>query len=110
MNDYTDVARRLESKGIGNYFQNRDQLVVSNENPPTPASNTFWLTNRRGQWYLGTWLPAVYQVPKDRDVAEICEIVFRSSEKALYVIDAPIAMDLNLRRLSDHEAAELGLV
>lgn len=109
-NAYTELAKRLASKGIASYFQNSEMLVISDENPATPASNTFWLTNRSGQWYLATWMPAVYEVPKDRDLAEVCEIVFRSSEKAMYAIDAPVALDLNLRRLSDDEAAELGLV
>jgi hypothetical protein len=108
-NAYAELAKRLEGKGIGSYFQNSEMLVVSNQNPAMPDSNTFWVTNRGGQWYLSTWMPAVYQVPKDRDVVEICEIVFRSSEKALYTIDAPIALDLNLRLLSDDEATELGL-
>lgn len=108
MSCYTDLAEQLESKGVGTHLQNPELIIVSNSNPAMPDSNCFWVTKKEGKWYLGTFLPAIYQLPEAANIAGVCEVVFRSSEKAIWTIDTLIASQLNLRRLSDSEVDEFG--
>jgi hypothetical protein len=109
MTEYDDLAKHLKAKGIGTYFQNPDQLVISDQNPAMPSSNCFWVSKREVDWFLGTWLPAIYQVPSDQDICSVCEIVFRSSPSAIYTVNTSVAQRLGLRRLSDEESENLGL-
>jgi hypothetical protein len=106
---YLELQDRLSQKGIGSYFQNEDQLVISNENPAVPSTNSFWVTRKGHGWYLGTWLPAVYEGASDADLSTVCEAVFRSSDTALYTINPDLAKDLHLRRLTIQEVEQLGL-
>ncbi len=108
MSNYLELDRSLKAKGIGCYVQGPDQLVVSDENPAMPSTNTFWVTHKNGHWYIGTWLPAVYLVPTDLKISDVCEIVFRSSPKAIYTIDNALAEQLKLRRLTEQEVDLLG--
>jgi len=109
MSAYHELAECLEAKGIGSHLRSSDQLVVSNENPAMPRSNCFWVTNKYNKWYIGTWLPAVYQVPPEQDICHACEIVFRSSPTAIYRIEKALATSLKLRRLPDKQIEKLGL-
>ncbi len=110
MQSYDEIQLGLKARGIGCYLQNADQLVVSNDNPAVPSSNSFWVTNRNREWYLATWLPAVYHVPAEEDICEICEMVFRSSPTAIYTIEPGLAERHNLTRLPDDQAEAIGLV
>src|SRR2546425_917097 len=109
MSVYLELEQYLETKGIGSYLQNADQLVVSDDNPAMPSSNSFWVTHKNDAWYIGTWLPALYQVPADQDICHVCEIVFRSSSKAIYTIENALSQRFKLRRLTDQETEKLGL-
>jgi hypothetical protein len=84
-------------------------LVISNANPALPASNSFWCTFKDARWYIGTWLPAIYQLPASLEISAACEHVFRSSTTAIYTIDRNLADRLSLRRLNDQEIEVLGL-
>lgn len=106
---YKELAAFLESKRIGSYLQGSDQLVISNQNPALPSSNSFWAMKRDNAWYLGTWSPAIYEVPSGDHVCEACEKIFRSSPTAISVIHDDLVAQFHLRRLTDEEIEELGL-
>lgn len=108
MNNYLELEQSLLAKGIGSYLQNPDLLVVSNVNPAMPNSNCFWVTNKGGEWFLGTWLPAVYQIPTKKNLSEICEAVFNSAQKAIFEVNETLAAKLNLRRLAETEIEAFG--
>ena len=110
VNAYLELANRLKEKGIDCYMQGTDQLIVSNENPALPSSNCFWAIKKDDDWYVGTWLPAAYHVPTEADIGNICEVIFRSSDKAIYTIDPDLASRMRLRRLDDDEIETLGFV
>jgi hypothetical protein len=105
---YFELEQSLRAKGIGSYFQNENLLVVSNANPAMPDSNSFWITCKAGEWYLGTWLPSVYRIPTTADVPVICEAVFNSAPKAVWELDNRLAAELGLRRLTETEIESLG--
>ena len=89
-------------------MQNEDMLVISNRTPALPNSNCFWVSAKEHEWYIGTFLPAVYHVPSGVDIVDTCESIFHSSPTAIYTIDENLAARLGLRCLSDAEAKQLG--
>lgn len=108
VNDYQAIIESLKAKGIGAYFQKEDLLVISNDEPAVPSSNTFRVTNRNGIWYMATWLPAIYEVPENQKIDVVCESIYRSSPTAIYTIEEELKKGLGLRRLTDEEAEKLG--
>lgn len=108
MNSYQDLANWLRTRGIEGYLQSEDLLVLSRQNPALPGSNCLWVQKKHDHWYLGTWLPAVYRVPKEQDVRYVCEKVFSSSNHAIYIIDPVLERVLALQRLSDEEMEQMG--
>lgn len=109
MTTFTELGDCLQAKGIGSYYQSQDRFVVSSTNPALPSSNCFWVARRHNAWYIGTWLPAIYEVPADENVCKACELVFRSSATAIYTIEASVAELLRLRRLGEEEIQGLQL-
>ena len=83
-------------------------LVVSNENPAWPGSNSFWVTKKDQVWFLGTWAPAIYRIPSNQDVVKICEVVFRSSSRAIYAIEGSMVEEFKLDKLTDEEMESFG--
>jgi len=104
---YQYLADCLHARGIGNFLQNPELLVVSGQNPAMPNSNSFWVTKKSQNWFIGTWLPAVYQVKDEERLCDICESVFHSSTTAIYHIEPGLAATLNLHRLTSAEMTKL---
>jgi len=109
MSSYQELGAWLEAKRIGSYFQNPEMLVIANENPAWPNSNSCWVTLRENQWYLVTWSSAAYAVPPDQNIGEICESIFRSATTAIYQVDMELAERFKLRRLKDAEMVKAGI-
>lgn len=108
MYTYQQLAECLFARGIESFLQNPELLVISGQNPAKPDSNSFWVTQQGEDWFLGTWLPAVYQIADAEQLCDICEAVFKSSPPAIYSVAADLAAKLNLRRLTDSEMEERG--
>lgn len=36
------------------------------------CGTSFWVTYRRGGWYLGTWRPEFYELPDPTRIGELC--------------------------------------
>ena|SRR5690349_10787663 len=108
MNSYQQLAESLHDRGIGSFLQHPEMLVVSGQNPAIPSSNSFWVTKKGEEWFIGTWLPAIYQAVNGKQLCDICEAVFRSSSTAIYSVAPDLAAKLNLRRLTSSEMEKLG--
>jgi len=108
MNAYQQLADCLFARGIESYFQNPELLVLSGQNPAMPSSNSFWVTKKGEEWFIGTWLPTIYKVADEKQLGEICEAVFKSSPTAIYSMAPELAARLNLHRLSNSEMKERG--
>src|SRR6185312_7437805 len=106
MNSYQQLADCLHQRGIDSYFQNPEMLVVSGQNPAMPGSNSFWVTRIGEEWFIGTWLPAVYKATDGEKICDVCEAVFKSSPTAIYSVAPDLAAKLNLRRLTTSEMEE----
>lgn len=103
MDPYFDLGNSLDQKGIPYYMQNADLLVISASNPGWPGSNCFWVTFKQDACYIGTWLPAVYELAANANVSNVCECILNSSPTAAYLVDTQLAAQLGLRRLSAEE-------
>jgi hypothetical protein len=108
MDSYQQLAECLHARGIDSFLQNPEMLVVSGENPALPGSNSFWVTKKGEDWFIGTWLPAIYQVADEKQLCDLCETVFKSSPTAIYSVAPELATQLNLRRLTSSEMEEHG--
>jgi hypothetical protein len=104
---YKELAGWLRASDIGSYMQRHDQMVVSNANPAMPTGNCFWVTLKDKEWYLGTFLPAIYLIPSDQSVGAVCEAVFRSSGTTIYTIRQNLIDRYNLQRLTEDQADAL---
>lgn len=110
MSIYQELSKWLHDRGIDSYQQveDADHLILSDQNPACPTSNCLWVKKRGDDWYIGTWLPSAYRLPKTEEVGRVCETVFRSSATAMYTIDPAIAERFQLHRLGDDEMEQLG--
>jgi hypothetical protein len=102
------LGQELQTRGIGSYFQNPETLVVSSQNPALPSSICFWVANDSGTWFIGTYLPAIYEVPLDANIADVCDAVLNSSETAIYTINPELVKRFHLTRISDDQLKEFG--
>jgi hypothetical protein len=100
---YKKVTQELAQRDILFYFQNEDQLVVTKAIPNVPSVNSFWITNRDGKWYLATWASRMYAISAEDSVAQVCEAVLKSSERARPAIDKQLLQSLDLRELTGTE-------
>lgn len=41
------------------------------------SGNSFWIAQRNGAWFLGTWGPHLYRVPEAQRVAALCTACLR---------------------------------
>jgi hypothetical protein len=98
---YDQLVKCLAGRGISTFFQKPNQLVVCSTIPNDPASNSFWVTQLEGSWYLSTWLPAVYRIPDEQDVCAVCAAVLLASPTAIYTVDDQSVEAFGLERLPD---------
>jgi hypothetical protein len=104
---YEPLIACLKTKGIGAFFQKPEQLVVSAHFPNFPSSNSFWVTRYRDDWYLSTWSPCVYRIPKEQNICEVCASILESSQEAIYQVDKDSILRFGLEELSEHRADSL---
>ena len=72
---YDQVAEALAGEGFFTYYrEDTATLVCSSAQWPNVPQNahSFWLAERRGRWYLGTWAPHVYQIGNSSKVPALC--------------------------------------
>ncbi len=103
MNAYQDLARRLHELKIVCYMQRDDMMVVARELPYYPTSNCFWVTHKNEDWFISTFAPRMYTVPRDVDIFQVCKECMESSVKAIARIDVEIVERYGLKLLSSEE-------
>jgi hypothetical protein len=106
---YRPIVEGLLARSVSAYFQGEDQLVISRQcGPALPSgSNSFWITNQEGVWYLSTWSPTCYRVPPEADLVGLCEAFAHFGTQAQEAIPAEMVERFGAIRLSNEEAAEL---
>src|SRR5262245_57966897 len=102
---YKSLSTALQRVGLLPLRQRPHQLVVSCQQGPVwpNRGNSFWLSHRRGIWYLSTWSPLGYEIPADQDVVALCSACMAVGDSAMYRVPADIVATFGLRQLDDEE-------
>jgi len=100
---YEDLRLQLEAAGLKPYRHRKGQLVVTRTIPPLPSGNSFWVTFRKNHWYLVTWAPKAYRLPKTLDIKELCLRCVAAERKGMDSLSQPILLQFQLEELSDSE-------
>jgi len=62
----------------------------------------------KGQWYISTWVPAVYLVPPDAEIADLCQECLEATDGgSFYIIPERIALKYRLKRLDNEDVDKL---
>ena len=104
---YRPIVDALHARSVTTYFQGEEQLVISRQYPAMPfGSNSFWITNKEGIWYLSTWSPTCYRVPPEADLIGLCEAFAKFGTEAQAEIPAKMVKRFGVIGLSGEAAAE----
>ena len=89
---YRPIVEGLLARSVPSYFQDENQLVISRRSGLAlpSGSNSFWITNDEGIWYLSTWSPTYYRVPPEADLIGLCEVFAHFGTQAQAEIPAEI--------------------
>jgi hypothetical protein len=108
-NPYSYVISGISKQGIKSYFQNERQLVVCRqEDPAWPhKGNSFWISNKDGEWYLCTWALFCYRLPFPERIIELCSDFVMAGETAQAEVPKDMVANFSLIELDFSEASEL---
>ena len=66
------------------------------------TGNSFWIAERNGDWFLGTWGPRFYRIPEHQRVPELCVgWLRRRPQGTVGDVDDYIRSEFGLIRLKD---------
>lgn len=79
---YTPLAAALESAGFFTTLMplpdtGHRLVCASKKSLRGLHGNSFWIAERHGQWFLGTWGPYLYHIPDPSRVADLCLTLLR---------------------------------
>src|SRR5437016_11688822 len=106
---YDSMRKALADRGLVGQMQSKDQLVVSSQDGRVwpNRSNSFWLSQKKGDWYLNTWLPAAYRVPANQDTLALCSACLSVGTSAMYRVPGEILAHFELQELDENEYERL---
>ena len=102
---YLLLAADLTRVGLIAQFQNEDQLVVSTQVGPVypDRGNSFWLSEKMGEWHLSTWAPIGYRIPPGQDIVVLCSACMSVGTTAMWRVPLDIVARFGLAELSDEQ-------
>ena len=102
---YTVLAEGLAAKGWTTHLRSPAQMVIpSHDGAVWPdRGNSFWVSHRDGVWYLSTWAPVGYRVPRDQDVIAVCAACMDLGGSAMDRVPTEIASRFGLEELESDE-------
>jgi hypothetical protein len=102
-NQYELVIPVLLAAGCAAQFHRPDQLVVCRKEPV--LTGRIWIS-WRDQWFISTWVPAIYSLPGDCDVVALCVacVTHDCASERFYRIPDSIVQQFGLRLLAESEA------
>jgi hypothetical protein len=106
---YDLMEKALAELALVGRVQGKDQLVVSSQNGPVwpNRGNSFWLSQKDGDWYLSRWLPAHYKIPADQDIKALCSACMNGPTSAMYRVPSEIIAQFGLKELGENEFERL---
>ena len=102
---YASLTGALNAIGLTGQQMRPHQLVVSAQRGPAwpDRGNSFWVSLQSGTWYLSTWSPACYRIPKDQDIVALCSACMGVGTSAMDRVPDEIAVRFGLEQISDNE-------
>jgi hypothetical protein len=100
---YEAMAGQLSAIGLNATQRGPDQLVVSCQSGAVwpNRGNSFWLSLKNATWYLCTWHPALYKVPRGKDMVALCRECMSFGSSAMYTVPEHITHQFGLVRVDD---------
>lgn len=73
--EFSEIEQALQERGISAHRQRRGQLVLSRQRGPAwpDGGNSFWICRVGVAWYVCTWAPCYYRVPRCSPVLDVAE-------------------------------------
>src|SRR3974390_934058 len=102
---YQLLAADLVRAGLSPQVQNQDQLGVSTQVGPVypDRGNSFWLSEKAGEWYLSTWAPVGYRIPPGQDMVALCSTCMSVGTTAMWQVPPDIVARFALQELSEEQ-------
>jgi len=102
---YVELAEALAAKGWTTHLRSPDQMIISSQDGPVwpDRGNSFWVSHRDGTWYLSTWAPVGYRVPRDQDIFAVCDACMGLGGSAMYRVPGDLATRFGLQELQGDE-------
>src|SRR5262249_30276885 len=71
---YEQVAKAVADAGYFTTGDFEDKVICASKIRPDGGytGNSFWIAQRAGGWFLGTWGLHLYRIPEAERVAELC--------------------------------------
>jgi hypothetical protein len=106
---YRPLVEGLRASAVAACFQGPDQLVVSRQDGAVRPSdgNSFWVSHREGIWYLCTWAPTCYRVPREADLVSLCAEFAERAGSAQSRVPPSLVQRYRLVQLSSEDAGSL---
>lgn len=106
---YSAVSDALAAEGLVGQQTRSDQLIVSVQQGPVwpDRGNSFWLSRQESTWYLITWSPVCYRIPKEQDVVALARECVEVEACAMHRVPSDIVTRFGLHELDDEECERL---
>lgn len=102
---YNLLAVALAAKGWTTHLRSPYQMIISSQDGPVwpDRGNSFWVSHRDGTWYLSTWAPTGYRVPRGQDMFAVCAACMSLGGSAMWRVPTEIASKFGLQELGSDE-------
>lgn len=114
---YSEVERAVRARGLFTSFQplgrhHRHKLVCASDGGDWGIGGvSFWITHIERRWYIGTWVPHVYSVPKSVGVVDVVASAITAAvahdARNYYTVDAAVVAQYGLHEVPFSEFSAL---
>ena len=105
---YADLNQAIQAAGFYTITRNErpDRLICASKRSKRGLTgNSFWIAERAGRWFVGTWGSYVYEFPDVGRVAEFCITWLSQMDKTCGNIEEAFRLEFQLAG-ADEDFAE----
>ena len=105
MESYEQLVGALATIGLTGQMMRPDQLVVSTQEGPVwpNRGNSFWMSRLDGVWYISTWGPICYRVPRAGELISLCSACMQVGSSAMWRVPDEIVCRFGLQEIGHAE-------
>ena len=104
---YKSLDQRIHEAGFHTIASGKesDRLICASKRfKHGLTGNSFWIAERDGRWYVGTWAPYVYEFPDAERVAEFCVTWLSHTDETCGDIEEAVKHKFQLAEVDDEFA------